>query len=492
VAIIQEGGRWRSIRTPDERRESARTLVEKLNPQERAALQKILADYEATGKSPIVEQVAQVEWDEQPMPVSEWLLNEDMVGETGKDMYPQLRADMCELFEGDYSEAVLCLHPGTRIPLLDGSTPTIKELADRWAADQSPFWVYGVESGRIVPALAQEPRETGIDDYYRVTLDDGTSFTGNARHQMVMRDGSKRRITDMTVGDSLMPFTVRLSGESARRGLRGYEQLLDVDTGKWLYTHRVVADDQCPPPCESARTVHHANFKKLDNRPSNLRRMRFEDHSRMHGDHIRQLNLAGQAVKAGRLAWTNRSPAAKAAFSAMMSARNKSMGDRRPDVTLESIKQSGAKSVREAAGLLGSSPTRVRRVFAQHGLSGTEFFGERRGKRRGAVDVTLAAIQAAVAAGSNTPDAVAARLRCAKSTIYRVLKKNSRSWSDLCEVVGNHYVVGIEHVGAGPVFCMTVPRTTNFAISTFDGKEVKTTSQRSGVFSSNTGSIGWG
>jgi len=56
---------------------------------------------------------------------------------------------------------------------------------------------------------------------------------------------------------------------------------------------------------------------------------------------------------------------------------------------------------------------------------------------------------------------------------------------DTIHHVGNRYVTKIEHIGNGPVYCMTVPDTGNFAISTSPGK-------RGGVISSNTGSIGWG
>ena len=107
MPIVQEHGRWRSVRTPDERKTAATNLVAKLDPRERTMLQKILNDYQTTGKSGIVGEVAEIEWDEQPMPVAEWLMNEELIGETGHDMYPQLRADMVELFEGDYHEAIL-------------------------------------------------------------------------------------------------------------------------------------------------------------------------------------------------------------------------------------------------------------------------------------------------------------------------------------------------------------------------------------------------
>lgn len=210
MTITVDNGRWRSVRTPDERKESARERVAALNPREKLMLHKVLAEWQATGRSKIVQEVSAIEWEEQPIPVREWLLREDLIGETGKDMYPQLREDLVELFEGDYHEAILCLHPETRVPLLDGTTPTIAELAARWIEKPEPSWVYSIVGGEIRPAQAVQPRQTGIDDYYRVTLDDGSTFTGNARHQMIMRDGTKRMISDMALGDSITPFDVEL------------------------------------------------------------------------------------------------------------------------------------------------------------------------------------------------------------------------------------------------------------------------------------------
>lgn len=215
--ITFERGRWRSSLTATEQRSAAIASVSKLTDKERAGFDLILDEYETGGASPTANEVTEFEWDEVPLPIDEWLQSEHHVGETGKDLYPVLRKDMCELFhagalhKSGYSEAVFCLHPDTRVPTLDGAALPIAELALRWEADAVPFWVYAHKDGQIVPAKAVQPRQTGMDDYYRVTLDDGSTFVGNARHQMLRRDGSKVMIRDMEPGDSLMPADFRLS-----------------------------------------------------------------------------------------------------------------------------------------------------------------------------------------------------------------------------------------------------------------------------------------
>jgi len=212
--IEHVNGYWKSVPQRDEKVAAVRRTISKLKPDEYAAFREVIKEIMKDGRSKTAEAVSEFEWAENPMPVRDWLMDTDMVGETGRDMYPVLRDDFCELFEAGalsmsgYYEAVLCLHPDTKVPLLDGSMPTIGELAERWERDAKPFWVYSCVDGEVAPAQAIQPRQTGMDDYYRVMLDDGSSFVGNARHQMLRRSGEKVMIRDMQPGDSLMPFEV--------------------------------------------------------------------------------------------------------------------------------------------------------------------------------------------------------------------------------------------------------------------------------------------
>jgi len=203
--IYQEGGRWRSERTVDEDRQDVDDIVGKLSPEEYVALQALLGELDE-GQTEIADTCSEAQWEEVPVPIAEWLENPDLVGETGETIFPVLKQDLIELFTGGYHEVVLCLHPDTRIFLLDGTTPTIQELAEQWKRDATPFWVYSHVNGEIEPAEAIQPRQTGFDDYYRVTLDGGSSFTGNARHQMLRECGNKVMICEMVVGDRLMSF----------------------------------------------------------------------------------------------------------------------------------------------------------------------------------------------------------------------------------------------------------------------------------------------
>lgn len=110
--ITYEHGRWRSQLTAAEQRSATLDSVERLTTAERAGLALVLGEYETTGTSSTANEVTEFEWDEVPLPIEDWLQSEYHVGETGKDLYPILRKDMCELFhvgalqKNGYAEAV--------------------------------------------------------------------------------------------------------------------------------------------------------------------------------------------------------------------------------------------------------------------------------------------------------------------------------------------------------------------------------------------------
>jgi hypothetical protein len=60
----------------------------------------------------------------------------------------------------------------------------------------------------------------------------------------------------------------------------GYKQF--YENGRWVYTHRRVAQKKVGGAIGKGRHVHHVNGNKTDNRPSNLRVMSASDHAKLH------------------------------------------------------------------------------------------------------------------------------------------------------------------------------------------------------------------
>ena len=97
-----------------------------------------------------------------------------------------------------------CLSGDTRVFLLDGTRPTIRELCERGRTD---FYVYSVSpSGDIVPGKARGVVYKGRQRVVKVGLDTGISIKCTPDHLIMLRDGTYKKAEDLKLGDYLMPF----------------------------------------------------------------------------------------------------------------------------------------------------------------------------------------------------------------------------------------------------------------------------------------------
>lgn len=194
----------------------------------------------------------------------------------------ELRAIFDRLPDGVSTTAILdsCLSGDTKIPLLDGTEQTIRELAKR----NESFWVYSCkEDGAVVPGKAHSARITGHRELIEVVLDNGETIECTKDHKFMMRDGNYKEAGELVAGESLMPL-YRKTGDTGY--LKGYELVRCLNgKGRWMPTHLMVRDGTNMLVPNDGKTIcHHKNFKKLDNRPENLEMTNWEDHKKMHGE----------------------------------------------------------------------------------------------------------------------------------------------------------------------------------------------------------------
>lgn len=223
------------------------------------------------------------------------------------------------------SKATLCLAGDTPVPLLDGTEPTIAELAKTKKKDE-PFWVYSMdENGNVVPGLAKNARLTRKKTQtVEIELDNGEIMHPTLDHPYMMRDGSYERADALKPGDSLMPlYRRRSSGEGRSQKLLDYEQVYDPGTDKWRYTHRVVTDALFDG-VDVDQVRHHVNFDRNDNRPENLVLMEKDEHLLLHRDHAEK-TLLRPDVKAKRKAaqaeWLKTDEAKESIYKAALASK---------------------------------------------------------------------------------------------------------------------------------------------------------------------------
>ena len=105
----------------------------------------------------------------------------------------------------------------TPIPLLDGRTITIEELAKEYDNGKTNY-VYSIQdkTGKIVPGkVVWCGKNYTANKMIKITLDDGGFMSMAPEHEVVMRDGSKKRADQLLCGESVMPFYREIDSENA-------------------------------------------------------------------------------------------------------------------------------------------------------------------------------------------------------------------------------------------------------------------------------------
>lgn len=129
-------------------------------------------------------------------------------GKTMKMALPGKLSD-CSNKSG-YSELFLCLDGETKVKLLNGTTPTIKELTDNY---KEPFWVYSMdENGKPYPAKAVNPRITQyVDKLLKLTLSDGSIIKCTPEHRFMKKETMEWvEAKDIEVNSSLYGFSFKI------------------------------------------------------------------------------------------------------------------------------------------------------------------------------------------------------------------------------------------------------------------------------------------
>lgn len=165
-----------------------------------------------------------------------------------------------------------CFVAETKVPLLDGTQKTLKELTDQGGY----FWVYSVnqETQRIVPGKARALKTRSNAELVKVTISGGDEIECTPDHEFMLSDGSWKEAKDLQFNDSLMPLYRNWSTRD------GYEKCSN-GKGNSVLTHKLVFDHFNSETGEG-NVVHHDSHNHFDNRPENLVEMTASEHSIHH------------------------------------------------------------------------------------------------------------------------------------------------------------------------------------------------------------------
>lgn len=133
----------------------------------------------------------------------------------------------------DLRKNILPVWRKTPIPLLDGRTITIEELAKEFDEGKTNY-VYSIQdkTHKIVPGkVVWCGKNYTAEQLYKITLDDDSYMVMAGEHEIIMRDGSKKRADEVVAGESVMPFYRKNTKD---------EQVYNPHSGKYEYTHDLI------------------------------------------------------------------------------------------------------------------------------------------------------------------------------------------------------------------------------------------------------------
>jgi len=359
-----------------------------------------------------------------------------------RDFNLSYQSSRIELFR-DYD----CVGPDTIIPLPDGTKPTIAELTERYKdKPQERFYVfsYDHETDSVKLGKAYHPRkkEGGPRKCWKVIFDNGQFIIGSAGHPFLMRNGEYKKLEDLSIGESVMPFYQKDFYNN------GYRSLYNFSKG-WQTEHKIVAE-QFNRELSSNEVVHHKNFDKTNNLPENLRIMLDSDHRKFHAE----LN--------NKIIW---------------SVENKQN-------TLEKIKNSTGYKNRKfhrwngyRVGINNPFYGKQHSIESNDKRSNTlkEIFVNRdqteknNPKYRDDLTIDILKIKALnyyKQHGKLTSWGLVKDLNCDYSVLQNRLKKNNTEWKSFKNYIEsslNHKIVDIEYIGEIEVYDVTVEKYQNFA-----------------------------
>lgn len=182
-----------------------------------------------------------------------------------------------------------CLHPTTKIKLLDGTSPTVEEMKERFEAGEKLFVFSTDEKGDFKPGEVENVWITKTtNEFIKITLDNDEEILTTPDHLYMLRDGSYVMAEELTLDSSLMPMYTSESN--------GYTTVkLNSETRGWRSVYKIVADTLKKDEIETTKlrikednimpydvAIHHRDFNKKNNHPDNLEIMTAEEHWNYH------------------------------------------------------------------------------------------------------------------------------------------------------------------------------------------------------------------
>lgn len=180
-----------------------------------------------------------------------------------------------------------CFTKDTKIMLTDGRSATFEELLkEQSEGKQNWTYTYNTQDKRIEIAEIKNVRMTiKSASLIEVTLDNGEQIRCTPNHKFMLRNGEYREAQYLKPQQSLMPLYLSLDDGNNDKYLKEYQIVLQPDSNKWEFVHHLSDAWNIAHSVylrNKGKVRHHRDFNKLNNNPSNIVRMQWAEHWKLH------------------------------------------------------------------------------------------------------------------------------------------------------------------------------------------------------------------
>lgn len=221
-----------------------------------------------------------------------------------------------------------CFTKDTLVKLTDGRSVSFENLVKEHKAGKTNY-TYTVNSlGFIAVAEIEQPRLTKKNaDLVKVVLDNGAEIECTPNHLFMRKDGSYQEAQYLRSGDSLMPLYEKYSETTDRLHREGYVLVYQPKKDEWVPAHHLADNFNLSRhiyPKSAGRVRHHVNFNKLNNDPSNVTRLSWHEHWKVHYENATRLHnnedYREKIANGRKKYWSD--PAHRAKHARLLSERN--------------------------------------------------------------------------------------------------------------------------------------------------------------------------
>ncbi|MBU1111595.1 MAG: DNA topoisomerase (ATP-hydrolyzing) subunit B [Nanoarchaeota archaeon] len=214
----------------------------------------------------------------------------------------------CEVYIVEGDSAGGCFSGDTKVALTDGRNLSFIKMIEEQKQGKEHFCYTIKKDGSIGIERIINPRVTKRDaELVEITFDNGETIRCTPDHNFMLRDGSYVEAKDLGNKGSLMPLYRKISEVDGKITIKGYEMLKDLKSSRWIFTHMLAdkwnLENNVYLEGEGPHK-HHINFNKLDNNPTNVVRLKQEDHLQIHRVHVNETLHTLESKEKSRIAHT--------------------------------------------------------------------------------------------------------------------------------------------------------------------------------------------